>query len=352
MGKVDLKNSKKIVRRMNGNNPFSPLFMERMTPKAKWYFFMRTKVLGAMRDAEVNPRAAQTRDQWVNSDAIKELTKELGADIVGIAKYSPSVMYKDAEITDHKTVIVFGMAMKYDLMVDIGAESQEEVHRVYFELDELGVRLSQRIGAMGFNARTHSNTGDFPLPAYGYLSGLGEVGKHGCLISPELGSSFRLSAISTDMPLEIDGPQDHGMDEICMNCGICERFCPGQAIIPEKREVAGVVRWHVDSDKCQPYFSRLYGCKVCLSVCPLTARAPNLRENYKSMSKSIKEAKDAKGMIEMIDNKTPLNLKAFDEIPYDPDDFGGKYIKEAREEQVRAGRDIDDNPIIFSEDKD
>jgi hypothetical protein len=162
MGKVDIEKSKRIVRRTNGNNPFSPLFMERMTPKAKWYFFMRTKLMPTMRDAEVNPRAIPTRDNWVNADAIKTLAKELGADIVGIAKYTPSIMYKDAQIRDHKTVIVFGMAMKYDLMVDIGAESQEEVHRVYFELDELGVRLSQRIGAMGFNARTHSNTGDLP----------------------------------------------------------------------------------------------------------------------------------------------------------------------------------------------
>lgn len=345
MGKVDYTKSRKIVRRMNGNNPFSPLFMERMTPKAKWYFFMRTKVLPEMRDAEVNPKAVSTRNQWVNSDMIKDLTKELGADIVGIAKYTPSIMYQDVKIKKHKTVIIFGMAMKYDLMIDIGAKSQEEVHRVYFELDEIGVRLSQRIGAMGFEARTHPNTGDFPLPAYGYLAGLGEVGKHGCLISPELGSSFRLSAVSTDMPLETDGPADYGMDEICMNCGICERFCPGQAIIPEKREVAGVVRWHVDSDKCQPYFSRLYGCKICLSVCPLTARAPDLRESYKEMSKSIKHAKDADGMLKMIDEKDGLNTIEFDKILYDPDDFGGKYIQEARKK-----KDKKNSPIIFEDD--
>jgi len=350
MGKVDFDKSKRIVRRTNGNNPFSPLFMERMTPKAKWYFFMRTKILPAMRDAEVNPRAIPTRDQWVDAEAIKTMAKELGADIVGIAKYMPSIMYQDVKIQDHKTVIVFGKAMKYDLMVDIGAESQEEVHRVYFELDEIGVRLSQRIGAMGFNARTHPNTGDFPLPAYGYLAGLGEVAKHGCLVSPELGSSFRLSAISTDMPLDVDGPKDYGMDELCMNCTICERFCPGEAILPEKRQVAGVVRWHVDSDKCQPYFSRLYGCKVCLSVCPLTARAPDLRDNYKEMSKSIKQAKNAQGMLKIIDKKTPLNLNEFDKIPYDPDDFGGEYIKKSREQQKHVGRDIDDSPIIFKDD--
>jgi len=347
MGKVDVENSKRIVRRTNGNSPYSPLFMERMTPKAKWYFFMRAKVLASMRDAEVNPRAKATRDQWVDSPLIKEMAKDLGADIIGIAKYTPSILYQDAKILDHKSVIVFGKAMKYDLMVEIGAESQEEVHRAYFELDEIGVRLSQRIGAMGFAARTHPNSGDFPLPAYGYLAGLGEVAKHGSLVSPVLGSSFRLSAVSTDMPLEADGPSDYGMDELCTKCGICERFCPGQAILPVKREKAGIVRWHVDSDKCQPFFSRLYGCKICLSVCPLTARAPDLRANYKKMSKSIKEAKNAEGMMKMIDEKDSLNLEEFDKILYDPKDFGGKFIEEARERQEKEGRDIEDSPIIY-----
>ncbi|MBL4603819.1 MAG: 4Fe-4S dicluster domain-containing protein [Emcibacteraceae bacterium] len=346
MGKVDYEKSRRIVRRTNGNNPYSPLFMERMTPKAKWYFYMRTKVLPQMRDADVNPRALPTRDQWLDSDMIKDMAKELGADIVGITKYTPSIMYQDVKIKDHKTVIVFGMSMKYDLMVDIGAESQEEVHRAYYELDEIGVRLSQRIGAMGFEARTHPNVGDFPLPAYGYLAGLGEVAKHGSLVSPELGSSFRLSAISTEMPLEIDGVQDYGMDELCQKCGICERFCPGGAIMPEKREVAGIVRWHVDSDKCQPYFSRLYGCKICLSVCPLTARVPDLRSNYKEMSKSIKTAKDAGGMMKMIDEKDSLNTEAFDAIPYNPEDFGGPYISKAR-----ADRDDKDSSIVFEDDK-
>ena len=87
-----------------------------------------------------------------------------------------------------------------------------------------------------------------------------------------------------------------------------------------------------------------------MSVCPLTARAPDLRDDYKEMSKSIKQAKNAEGMLKMIDEKTPLNLDEFDEIPYDPCDFGGEYIKKSREQQKREGRNIDDSPIIFKDD--
>ena len=318
MDNVNLEDVRPITRRRNGNDVFSPIFQKRMTPLCKWYFFMRAKILADQRDTPVNPHKAVIEDTRAMAISIKEMVKELGAEIVGIAAYNPSLIYNDADVVDHKYAIVFGIAMKYDIMVDIGPKSQEEVHRVYFTLDEIGVRLTHRIGAYGYGARTHPNTGDFPLPAYGYLAGLGELGKHGCLMSPDLGSSFRLSAVTTDLPLEIDGPQDYGYNDICTSCDICTRFCPGEAISPQKEKIAGVVRWHVDSDKCQPYFSKLFGCKICLSVCPITARAPKLRDSYKEMAKMVRDAKDAAGMLAAIDEATPLHLEQFEGLKFEP----------------------------------
>ena len=67
-------------------------------------------------------------------------------------------------------------------------------------------------------------------------------------------------------------PKDHGIDEVCQSCHMCTRFCPGQAIRPQNAEVNGVLRWYVDTPACEPYFHKLYGCKICLMVCPLNAR--------------------------------------------------------------------------------
>ncbi len=300
------------------------MFQNRMTPDCKWYFFMRTSIIPKHRNSPVNPKRVALDDAPALTEKIKSWTKELGASVVGIAKFNPNLFYKDHGALSHKCVIVFGMPMAYDTMVEIGPKSQEEVHRVYFTLDELGMRLAHRIGALGFQARTHPNSGDFPLPAYGYLAGLGEMGKHGCLLSPELGSSFRLSAVSTDLELLIDGPQDLGYDEICTNCDICTRFCPGEAISPQKREVAGVLRWHVDSDLCQPHFSRMYGCKICLSVCPMSARVPALRENYKAMAKTVREAGDAEGMLKTVIERSGMHFDEFEGVDYDPAAFGNK----------------------------
>ena len=77
MGKIDYDKTRPIVRRTNVNNPYSPLFMERMTSKAKWYCCMRTKLMAEMRDAEVNPRAFSTRYQWVDSNMIKNRRRYL-----------------------------------------------------------------------------------------------------------------------------------------------------------------------------------------------------------------------------------------------------------------------------------
>ncbi len=208
-------------------------FIERMPASARRHIFIRQSSLFNQRDAAVNTTKMEVDETELTRD-IKQRVLDLGAEIVGIAAYDPSIRFSDAEPLDHKSVIVFGMTMAYDYMIDIGLDSQAEVHRVYYEIDDLGVKLSKKIGSYGYAARTHPNISDFPLPAYGQLASLGELGKHGSLISPELESSFHLGAVSTDLPLIADGPRDHKIDEVCASCQICARFCPGDAIKHEK----------------------------------------------------------------------------------------------------------------------
>jgi len=98
--------------------------------------------------------------------------------------------------------------------------------------------------------------------------GLGELGKHGSLIHRELGSSFRLAAVTTDMPLAVDKPDEFGVDDVCYSCRACENACPPDAIFQEKKMVRGVEKWYVDFDKCIPFFAETYGCGACIAACP------------------------------------------------------------------------------------
>jgi len=277
-------------------------FQRRMPPSARRHIFLRQRVLGPAREAVVNDDRTEVADAAAMSDEIKRLAREMGAEAVGIAAYDPRLRFTDAAERAHRFVIVFGISMAYDCMIDIGPRSQAEVHRVYYQLDDLAVRLTQQIGAYGYSACAQANLGDLPLPAYGYLAGIGELGKHGSLISPELGSSFRLAAVSTDLPLQVDGPRDHGIDEVCASCNVCTRFCPGDAIKPEKQEVNGVLRWHVDTPACQPWFYEMHGCKICLMVCPLNARG-RLKEAFQAVADDIRAARDAAGIVRLIEQR-------------------------------------------------
>ena len=323
MALLDASRAKKIPRTPQGVTPLQKIFGARYPDEAKWWAYMNTKIIAPQRHPPANPNRTEIKDFAAPTEEIKQMALDLGAARVGIADYNPGITFTGAEDLDHKSVIVFLMPMAFDAMIDIGPNSQEDVHKTYFLLDELATRLAMRISAYGYDARVQANRGELPLPAYGQLAGLGELGKHGSLISPDLGSGIRISAVSTDMPLVADGPKDFGMDEICTNCDICTRFCPGEAILPQKVDVDGIVRWQVDTPKCHPHFLRMYGCKICLSVCPMNARAGQ-KEAYKAVAKDIREAKDAAGMLKLISERGDLKLDEFDEA-------AGKLTPEDRE---------------------
>ena len=98
--------------------------------------------------------------------------------------------------------------------------------------------------------------------------GLEELGKHGSLINPEFGSSFRLPAVLPNAPFANTLKREFGIDEFCSKCRICEDACPPIAIEPDKQMVRGVERWCVDFDKCIPYFAENSGCAICIVECP------------------------------------------------------------------------------------
>jgi epoxyqueuosine reductase len=313
MGKIDISKATPPTRgRVGGTDADrAARFRARMPPEAKRNVYIRNHILLPSRTPPVNPQRTEVVDVAAMSGQMKALAKDMGADVIGIAALDSRFVFTQASQSTHEFALVYGIGMSYDNMADIGPRSQDEVHRVYHHLDELGLRLAHRIAAYGYSASMQPNEGDIPLVAFAWLAGLGELGKHGSLISSELGSSFRLGAVTTDMPLLADGPMDSGIDEVCMRCGVCTRFCPGDAIKPLKQIVNGVQRWHVDTPACEPWFHKLYGCKICLMVCPLNARGV-FGEDFKRASKMLVKSKDAKGMLQLIEERTDMHYEEFE----------------------------------------
>jgi epoxyqueuosine reductase len=110
--------------------------------------------------------------------------------------------------------------------------------------------------------------------AWAVHAGLGWLGKHSNVITPEYGSWVFIGELLLNLDLE---PDRERLDDHCGTCTLCIDACPTQAIAEP---------YVVDSNKCisyatielrapelpepvRPHLSGwLYGCDVCQDVCP------------------------------------------------------------------------------------
>lgn len=93
-------------------------------------------------------------------------------------------------------------------------------------------------------------------------AGLGTIGRHSLLITPEYGSMIWLGAVLCNLELEPDEMKEN----ICNNCNLCINACPVNAL--EQEEIKQDVCWdHAfgdDEDK-QVW---MISCHKCRDVCP------------------------------------------------------------------------------------
>ena len=204
----------------------------------------------------------------------KEFTLANESDLVGIAGIDPDWIYEGYEINE-PWVIIIGVAMDYAELAEAPPSFENTraavvVAKEYNRAARACRKLRNFILSQGYYARAYQGpyaTALNFLPA-AIAAGFGELGKHGSLINREYGSSFRLSAVTTDMPLIADSPDEFGADDFCLRCQACSNACPPDAIYDEKQLVRGVEKWYVNFDKCIPYFGEALGCALCLAQCP------------------------------------------------------------------------------------
>jgi len=198
------------------------------------------------------------------------------ADAIGIAPMDPLYVFEGYAI-DEPWVIVLALAHNYERLKQVPSDETNgagvtDIGDQYARGTRASYALANWIRSQGYNASAYpgpSATALLLIPP-AIASGLGELGKHGSLISRHFGSGVRLAGVTTDMPLVATAPDRFGADEFCTTCQICTRECPPDAIADHKQMVRGVERWYVDFDKCIPYFAESASCGICIAVCPWT----------------------------------------------------------------------------------
>lgn len=234
------------------------------------------------REGRVSRKRVEVDNPELMADQMKKRALELGASLVGVTEITDDAVYAGRSVSC-KNVICLGLKMNRSEMQYVPQlRAAVEVMRGYRVISRIAIKLAKSIRKMGWQAKAYGNpnsTDILHIPL-AIKAGLGQLGKHGSLISKEYGSNFRLATILTDLPMSFDQPIDIGVDDLCMSCRRCVIDCPPDAIADEKQMVRGVRKWYVDFDKCVPYFVKTYGCAICIQVCPwsVPGRGPSLSQ--------------------------------------------------------------------------
>jgi epoxyqueuosine reductase len=276
-----------LLARMMAERGLRTVPLARRAPAQRIVDAHRPAQLAAERDGPVTapPSAA---DAGEHAHRVKELAREAGAAAAGIARLRPGFVALGQRL-EHGWAIAVVVAEDYRDVLGGAAAVQRGAHRAYARCAEIATALARQIRErLGHAARAHHiGAGELQMVPLLHAAGIGELGRHGSLINPALGASFRAAAVSTTLPLVADAPLAFGVQDYCLQCRACERACPGDAIAPASDHIVtgGVRRWLVDTEKCYPY-SRLREeyCHICVDVCPYVHkenRDPEKRSLYK-----------------------------------------------------------------------
>ena len=239
----------------------------------------------------VNTPDSKTRKSLINpenaTDIVKNFTRHLGADMVGICKINPDIIYshrgeihhnKDGwgqeikNLPKYAVVMLTQMSSPHVNSAPHTPSIAESAH-LYGKGAYITTVLAKWFSHMGYKGiAEHPGNYDMPLPPLAVDAGLGEVGRLGYLIAPKYGPRVRIFAVLTDMPLLIDKPISIGADEFCIRCKKCAEVCPSQSIPLNKKIIYnGVKKWKLDEESCFNYWSKIgTDCSVCMAICPFS----------------------------------------------------------------------------------
>ncbi len=257
------------------------------------------------------------------TELIKTMTHRFGATLVRICKFDPTFMFTHymrgisdnqkvgmqkrgrdiwgTEVPKHwKSLIMFGVPMHWDGM--LAATGYSTSFDGYSRLFNITALLERFIQELGYASRPQMPPVNYELimPPYGALSGMGEVGRIGILVSPELGTNVRLCGMITNIEFEYDRPIDFGVNKFCRKCKLCAESCPQGAISMSDEpdyENRGFRKWKSDGAKCFMQWASApsrapVGCRICMGVCPYTRKNTWIH----SVSREV-DARDPTGLV-------------------------------------------------------
>lgn len=214
----------------------------------------------------------------MTSGEIKRRLKLLGADLCGIAGIdrftgAPKGYHPLDVLPSCKSIIVFANRfLAGSLACSTGVPYTVVRNILSDKMDKMAVQFCvdmEKEGILAVPTRTNGSEWDERTGRWRNIvsakhaaqaAGLGTIGRHSLLITPEFGSMVWLSVILTEAELEPDPLKE----ELCSGCNLCVDVCPVNALQDAD----------VNQNKCWEYaFGEenndwRISCHRCRDICP------------------------------------------------------------------------------------
>lgn len=245
-------------------------------------------------------------DAALITNQIKRVARFFGADLVGIANLDERWVYSHHYFPEtgdsppieigprYKYVICMAVEMDYRMIQAAPSAMQHaETLLRYSRMAFLVSATAAFIRQLGYHAIPALNDTALNIPI-AIDAGLGQLGRHGLLITPQFGPRQRLCKVITDLLLRPDQAVEFGVTEFCSKCQKCVRECPAKAIssgeaTAEANSISnnpGVVKWPLTAEKCRRYWSKVgTDCGICIRVCPFNKRKGLIHDNVRWLVK-------------------------------------------------------------------
>ncbi|MHA1666870.1 MAG: hypothetical protein ACTSW7_05830, partial [Candidatus Thorarchaeota archaeon] len=217
--------------------------------------------------------AASASKEFLNE--LRSFARSHGVDPLEFVKLPRDLIFQHMGVLYDNAII---LAMEMDQELIDKAPSQDTMTMVFETYDTLGIaanKIAEFLRENGFGAQADHPLGGLVLfPPLAQKAGIGFVGKHGLLITPEFGSRVRLAAVYTSIEnLPFAEHNDHEwIADYCSSCGLCIRGCPPRAILNESIVHDSGQTTNIKQAECFEYFLQYYGCSVCIKVCPFSKK--------------------------------------------------------------------------------
>jgi len=224
-------------------------------------------------DGKFQPTAQEATPEFIQE--LETLAKADGARDIRYIKVPNNAIFQGKGLP-YQSAIIFTVEMDRENMSTAPSfDAFLEVAKGYKRMAFISYKLARLMRKNGFAAYPGTALGGITDYTHlAELAGLGAIGYHGLLITPDEGARVRINTIYTNITnLPISDPAENQhlwVRDFCAMCKKCIRGCPVNAIYdqPVPRGDGGMQA--IDHAACRDYFNQYQGCAICLAKCPFS----------------------------------------------------------------------------------